>query len=89
MILHTTYLGSMPSGFKQDFLCFPYMYICLCNACDPRMGPFRPQVHTLNILGSCYVLNIKGLGLVVLDKIFSRIPYISLCKTSEPWGGLF
>ena len=31
---------------------------------------------------------VKTLGLVVLDKkIFSCFPYISLCKTSDPWGG--
>ena len=29
----------------------------------------------------------KALGPVVSDKIFSRFPYINLCKTFDPWGG--
>ena len=30
---------------------------------------------------------IKAIGLVVSDKkIFSCTPYISLCKTFDPWG---
>ena len=32
--------------------------------------------------------NMKALGLAVSDKkIFKGFPYITLCKTGDPWGG--
>ena len=38
----------------------------------------------------CYISNIKALGLVVSEeKIFSCFPYISHCKTCDPWGRPF
>ena len=80
MILLIKYQGSMLCGFRQeDFFMF-YLYKHHVKHMTPMEGHFGPKGHYLN----SYILNI----LVVSDKkIFSYIPYISLCKTSYPWGG--
>ena len=61
--------------------------------CDPCSGPIiGPHGHNLNKLGrgplGDATYHIKALVLVVSDKnILSYFPYISLCKTCDPWGG--
>ena len=69
MMLHTKYQGSMPCGFRhEDFSMF--LNISLCKTCDPQRVPIFAPRHNLNKRSTrwCYILSIKALGLVVLDK---------------------
>ena len=56
---------------------------------------FRPEGYNLNKLGrgplgEAEYQNFNSLGLLVSDKkIFSRFPYISLCKTIDRGGAIF
>ena len=50
-MLHTKYQGSRPNGFRQeDFFFNVFPYVSLCKQCDPGLGHFWPQGHTLNNL---------------------------------------
>ena len=55
-LLHTKYKSSMPCGFRQeDFLCFPYISLCITCHVTPGTGPFMAHGyngHNLNKLGS-------------------------------------
>ena len=60
---------------KKIFSCF--LYISLCQICDPGVGLFWPQGHNLNKIGrgprgDATLPHIKALSLMVSDeKIFS------------------
>ena len=86
-MLHTKYQGSWPFGFIKTSH-FPYTSLFKTT---PGADPFlAPQVlFELTYWGStrwCNIPNIKALRPVVSDKIFSRFPCISLCKTFDPRG---
>ena len=48
-MVHTKYQGYRP--FVPDKKIFMFSLICLCNTCDPCIGPFWPKGHNLNRLG--------------------------------------
>ena len=66
---------------KKIFFMFSLIYLSLCKTCDPQgMAIFWPKGHNLiklgrGPLGDATFINIKALGLLVLDKnIFSCFP---------------
>ena len=64
----------------------------LRKSCDISTCDLRPDGNLENYgrpMKSA-IPSIKTLGFVVSDKnIFSCFPYISLCKTCDPWAGYF
>ena len=67
-LLHTKYERSGPCGFGEDFLFFSHD--------APGAGPHGPQGARLagfikRTTIHCYTQNMKALGLVVSEKIFS------------------
>ena len=54
---------------------------CIWSSTAPLGNTTNMHEITVN-----YIQIIKDLGPAISDKIFSRFPYISLCKTCDPWG---
>ena len=102
MMLQTKYQGSRPCGFRQEsFSRFPYISLCKTSrpraypfsAPGTWEGdPFWPNGDNLNKLSRGQLgdvtYQISSLyAFVVSDKkIFSCLPYISLCKRCDPLG---
>ena len=87
MMLHTKYQGSMPCGLRQeDFFMFS-LYKHQVKHMTHEAGHFCAQGHNLNYLVEVHILNIKALGLVVSDKIFSYILHTTCGNQDRPIFG--
>ena len=84
-----------PSSFRQEDFLKKILYESMENKWPPGRGHFWPQGYNLNNLSSgpqwCYIPNIKGLGLLLLDKkIFKVFSVNESMKNKWPpeWGHL-